>query len=233
MADLGGTLWGIGLLLIPVILAVPVRWLFRSWLGNKAKHTRYREAVRRVLNSGSTLSKFRTALDEEARHLHISEDRQSRIETAMLTPLSIVHFIFIPGVTLSPLITLIAAPVYLLTWPLLTLCERILIKFGFLLRILKFVMSMTDWNVIGIRQHSNRSCPPIHPSATYPCAPRSVRLPDIPLSSTQFHRYHHEHHRIVCHTWIIHDGSHCSSNWTLSILSNCGTKINSTLHFCK
>lgn len=157
MADLGGTLWGIGLLLIPVILAVPVRWLFRSWLGNKAKHTRYREAVRRVLNSGSTLSKFRTALDEEARHLHISEDRQSRIETAMLTPLSIVHFIFIPGVTLSPLITLIAAPVYLLTWPLLTLCERILIKFGFLLRILKFVMSMTDWNVIGIRQPGHGS----------------------------------------------------------------------------
>ena len=133
MAELGGTLWGIGLLLLPVILAVPVRWLFHSWLGNKAKHTRYREAVRRVLNSGSTLSKFRMALDEEARHLHISEDRQSRIETAMLTPLSIVHFIFIPGVTLSPLISLIAAPVYLLAWPLLRLCERILIHFGFLL----------------------------------------------------------------------------------------------------
>ena len=46
MAELGGTLWGIGLFYSSA-LAVPVRWLFRSWLGI-TKHTRYREAVRRI-----------------------------------------------------------------------------------------------------------------------------------------------------------------------------------------
>ena len=62
---------------------------------SKASHSRYREAVRRVLNSGSTLRKYRVALDEEARMNQIDKDRQSRIETAMLFPLNIVHFMLV------------------------------------------------------------------------------------------------------------------------------------------
>ena len=93
--DASALLWSVGILALPLIAAVPVSALFKSWLGNKASHARYREAVRRVLNSGSTLRKYRSALDEEARINQIDKDRQTRIETAMLYPLNIVHFMFI------------------------------------------------------------------------------------------------------------------------------------------
>ena len=81
--DTAALLWSLGLLALPLLAAVPVSSLFKSWLGSKASHSRYREAVRRVLNSGSTLRKYRVALDEEARMNQIDKDRQSRIETAM------------------------------------------------------------------------------------------------------------------------------------------------------
>ena len=90
--DASALLWAVGILALPLIAAVPVSGLFKSWLGNKASHARYREAVRRVLNSGSTLRKYRAALDEEARINQIDKDRQTRIETAMLYPLlSLIH----------------------------------------------------------------------------------------------------------------------------------------------
>ena len=149
--DASALLWSVGILALPLIAAVPVSALFKSWLGNKASHARYREAVRRVLNSGSTLRKYRSALDEEARINQIDKDRQTRIETAMLYPLNIVHFMFVPAAILSPAITFIAFPVGLLIYPVITLFEMILIRFRALLSILSIVKRVTDWQVIGVR----------------------------------------------------------------------------------
>ena len=144
-------LWSLGLLALPLFAAIPVSALFLTWLGNKASHSRYREAVRRVLNSGSTLRKYRAALDEEARINQIDKERQTRIETAMLYPLNIVHFMFVPAAILSPAITFIAVPVGLLIYPVISLFEMILIRFRALLFILNIVTRMTDWQVIGVR----------------------------------------------------------------------------------
>ncbi len=149
--DTSALLWSLGLLALPLFAAIPVSYLFQSWLGSKASHSRYREAVRRVLNSGSTLRKYRSALDEEARLNQIDKDRQSRIETSMLFPLNIVHFMFIPAAILSPAISFIAFPVGLLIYPVISLFEIILIRFKILIKILQAVTNITDWQVIGVR----------------------------------------------------------------------------------
>ena len=155
--DTTAILWSLGILALPLISAVPVSALFQSWLGSKATHSRYREAVRRVLNSGSTLRKYRTALDQEAHLNQIDKDRQTRIETAMLYPLNVVHFMFIPAAILSPAITFIAFPVGLLIYPVISLFEIILIRFRVLMKILKSVTKITDWQVIGVRPPSEGS----------------------------------------------------------------------------
>ena len=149
--DTAALLWSVGLLALPLVAAVPVSSLFKSWLGSKASHSRYREAVRRVLNSGSTLRKYRAALDEEARLNQIDKDRQSRIETAMLFPLNIVHFMFVPAAILSPAISFIAFPVGLIIYPVIALFEFILIRLKALIFILHTVTNITDWQVIGVR----------------------------------------------------------------------------------
>lgn len=54
------------ILLGPVILALPVSFAWRWWVGMEPEQEDYREKVRRVLDAGIPIRKYRSQLDAEA-----------------------------------------------------------------------------------------------------------------------------------------------------------------------
>ena len=72
------------------------------------EHEHYREKVRRVLDSGIPIKRYRTELDSEARRLLINKERQSRIESDLLRPLGPQHFLLLPALIFSPLLGIFA-----------------------------------------------------------------------------------------------------------------------------
>ena len=55
------------------------------------------EKVRRVLDAGIPLRRYRAELDAEARRFLIDPERQARIESDLLHPLRIQHFLLLPS----------------------------------------------------------------------------------------------------------------------------------------
>ena len=79
------------ILLSPVFLALPLSLGWRWWVGTEPEHEHYREKVRRVLDAGIPLRRYRVELDAEARRFLIDPERQSRIESDLLQPLRMQH----------------------------------------------------------------------------------------------------------------------------------------------
>jgi len=138
------------ILLSPVFLALPVSFAWRWWVGIEPEQEHYRENVRRVLDSGIPLSRYRSELDAEARKVHLISDRQARIESDLLHPLRIQHFLLFPSLVLWPLVGLFAAIITLPMMPVLRLVEWILIDKRILSLVARIIQRYTRWEVIGI-----------------------------------------------------------------------------------
>ena len=84
---------GLIILFVPLLLAIPVSFAWKWWIGTEPEHEHYREKVRRVLDSGIPLSRYRSELDAEAIKVEILSDRQARIESDLIHPLRLYHFL--------------------------------------------------------------------------------------------------------------------------------------------
>ena len=97
-ASVESLLTAILILLSPVFLAIPLSLGWKWWVGTEPEHIHYREKVRLVLDAGLPLSRFRKELDAEARIVNIDPERQSRIESDLLFPMRVKHFLLMQEV---------------------------------------------------------------------------------------------------------------------------------------
>ncbi|MEC9125021.1 MAG: hypothetical protein VX515_03395, partial [Candidatus Thermoplasmatota archaeon] len=104
----------------------------------------------RVLDAGMPLARYRGELDAEARKVHISSDRQGRIESDLLHRLRLQHFLLFPSLILWPLVGIFAAIISIPMMPLLKLLEWILIKKKALSGVAIIIQRYTRWEIIGI-----------------------------------------------------------------------------------
>ena len=150
--DFTSLLIAVGVLLIPVILALPLRLWWNYRVGSEPEHVRYRRWVRQVLDAGEPLAMRRQELDHLAKGLPIDASRQGRIEMDVLHPLKLPHFMLLPVLILSPLVGLIGAIVFVLLFPLILAAEWVLINRGVLAKIVNIVMRLMHWGIIGIQR---------------------------------------------------------------------------------
>ena len=115
------------ILLSPLFLAIPLSIAWRWWSGIEPEHEHYREKVRRVLDSGIPLRRYRSELDAEARRVYLDPERQARIESDLLHPLKLQHFLLLPGLIAWPLLGLFAAIIAIPLMPMMRVLEWILI----------------------------------------------------------------------------------------------------------
>ena len=150
--DFTTILIAVGILLIPVVLALPLRFWWTYRVGSEPEHVRYRRWVRQVLDAGEPLSTRRKELDHLARGLPIDTSRQGRIEMDVLHPLKLPHFMLLPVLILSPLVGIIGGIVFVLLYPLILAAEWLLIDRGILAKIVNIVMRVMHWGMIGIHR---------------------------------------------------------------------------------
>lgn len=161
MADtnVAALMWAIALLSIPLWMAIPARIIWRHWVGSKIQHEQYRQKVKQVLDGGYSLEQYRVSLDDERRKMHIDPSKAKLIETDLLFPLSITHFLLLPALIVSPLAILLAMPFLLFAIPMIMLFEWLLIDRKILIQSMLFFQKQTKWQVIHIPQprvdHSN------------------------------------------------------------------------------
>jgi len=148
--DLNGLMWAVGLLSIPLLLAIPMKIAWQYWIGSGHEETEYRGMVRQIIDSGRQLSPFRDTLDDLARGLRIKPGRQRLIEADLLHPLALSHFLILPALIIFPLAVIVALPVILVGFPFLILVEFILIKNKVLMRSLRLIETWLHWQVIHI-----------------------------------------------------------------------------------
>ena len=138
------------ILLSPLILAIPLSVGWRWWVGSEPEHEHYMEKVRRVLDAGIPLRRYRAELDSEARRFLIDPERQARIESDLLHPLRIQHFLLLPSLIVWPVLGLFAAVIAIPLMPVLRAIEWIMIDKRVLARAAKVLQGFTRWEVIGI-----------------------------------------------------------------------------------
>ena len=138
------------ILLSPLILAIPLSVGWRWWVGSEPEHEHYMEKVRRVLDAGIPLRRYRAELDAEARRFLIDPERQARIESDLLHPLRIQHFLLLPSLIVWPILGLFAAVIAIPLMPVLRAIEWIMIDKRVLARAAKVLQGFTRWEVIGI-----------------------------------------------------------------------------------
>jgi hypothetical protein len=138
------------ILLSPIILAVPLSVGWKWWVGSEPEHEHYMEKVRRVLDAGIPLRRYRAELDAEARRFLIDPERQARIESDLLHPLRIQHFLLLPSLIVWPVLGLFAAVIAIPLMPVLRAIEWIMIDKRVLAISTKVLQSFTRWEVIGI-----------------------------------------------------------------------------------
>jgi hypothetical protein len=126
--DIESIVTAILILLSPLGRAIPLSLGWKWWVGTEPEHVHYREMVRRVLDAGLPLRRFRKELDAEARIVNIDSERQSRIETDLLFPMRIKHFLLMPGLVVWPLLGLVAALLTIPLMPILRFFEWLLIE---------------------------------------------------------------------------------------------------------
>ena len=157
--DFSALLFALVILFIPLLLAIPMRLIWYKIVGGEEIHDQYKGYVRKILSSGHTISQFREELDEIAVLRGISKERQSIIETDLLYPLSLPHFLLLPSLIVAPIVLLVATPLFLLALPLLRLVEYVLIRRKILINSVKLIQSRTSWEIVHIprphKEHDN------------------------------------------------------------------------------
>ena len=157
--DFSALLFALVILFIPLLLAIPMRLIWYKIVGGEVIHDQYKSYIRKILDSGHTISQFREELDEIAVVRGISKERQSVIETDLLYPLSLPHFLLLPSLIVAPIVLLVATPVFLLALPLLGLVEYVLIRKKILINLIKLIQAKTSWEIVHIprphKEHDN------------------------------------------------------------------------------
>jgi hypothetical protein len=148
------------ILIIPVLLTVPLRVLWSWWIGNEPEHLHYREKFTSVIDSGYPIRDFRQELDRTARQFEIDLERQTRIETDMLHPLDMRHFLLVPSLVVWPVLSIPAGFVFIPLIPVTRFFEWILIEKRVLLRILLIVKSLTGWDIVWMDRPGDPTRPP-------------------------------------------------------------------------
>lgn len=148
------------ILIIPVLLTVPLRVLWSWWIGNEPEHLHYREKFTSVIDSGYPIRDFRPELDRTARQFEIDLERQTRIETDMLHPLDMRHFLLVPSLVVWPVLSIPAGFVFIPLIPVTRFFEWILIEKKVLLRILLIVKSITGWDIVWMDRPGDPTRPP-------------------------------------------------------------------------
>ena len=138
------------ILLSPLILAIPLSVGWKWWVGSEPEHEHYMEKVRSVLDAGIPLRRYRAELDAEARRFMIDPERQARIESNLLRPLRIQHFLLLPSLIVWPVLGLFAAVIAIPLMPVLRAIEWIMIDKRALAKSANVLQSITRWEIIGI-----------------------------------------------------------------------------------
>ena len=126
--------WALGLLLLPVLLALPLRVGWRFIVGRTHEDNTYRNHVKRIIHAGMQVEHFRDELDDMARHLRLANRKSRLIEADLLYPLRMPHFLLAPALLVLPLAFFLALPVMIIGLPILIILEHILIKRRVLIR---------------------------------------------------------------------------------------------------
>lgn len=174
--DVESLLWAIGILALPLLMAIPARYAWHRLVAHTLDQQEYRSLVHSILDSGQSLIRHRERLDDEARRRKIDDKRVSLIETDVLFPLGLHHFILLPALVVILVAGVLAAPLFLLVWPLMILAEWILIERKVLVYLLRFLQNWTKWGIIHIPQ-VHRDHDKLHPGlVSFHRMPRSVFL---------------------------------------------------------
>ena len=148
--DVNALLWALGLLSIPLILALPMRIAWRVFTGAGHEESQYRNTVLQIIDAGRQVAPFRATLDDVARSLHIQPSQQRVIEADLFHPLTLSHFLLLPTILIFPLAAIMALPVILLGLPVLILIETLMIRQRLLVRGLTTIEKIMHWQIIHI-----------------------------------------------------------------------------------
>ncbi|EHR76804.1 hypothetical protein N9L27_04680 [Candidatus Poseidoniales archaeon] len=148
--DVNALLWALGLLSIPLFLALPMRIAWRLFTGTGHEESQYRNTVLQIIDAGRQVAPFRATLDDVARSLHIQPSQQRLIEADLFHPLTLSHFLLLPTIIIFPLAAVMALPVILLGLPMLILIEMLLIRRRLLVRGLTAIEKLMHWQIIHI-----------------------------------------------------------------------------------
>ena len=149
MADSTDLLVAIGILVSPVIVALLVRLIWRfAYIGWNHEIEEYRVLIRRIIDAGRPVEMYRANLDDAARSLHLDHEKTRRIETDVLYPLGIGHFLLLPSLVTAPLMIPLGTLVIGVAIPVLMLVEYLLIRRGWLVRFLELAERHLRWQVI-------------------------------------------------------------------------------------
>ena len=150
--DVQALIWALGILAVPVVAAIPLRFIWRFWIGGGHEESEYRTTVRQIIDAGRQIESYRHALNDIARSLRLTPSRQRLIEADILNPLSITHFLILPALIIFPLAFVVALPVMIVGLPVILLVEFILIRQRVLIRGLGAVEQGMHWQIIHIPQ---------------------------------------------------------------------------------
>ena len=157
--DVGNLLWAIGILALPVILALPAKLLYQTViLGVGPAERNYRATVQKILDSGMQVEHFREVLDEESRRLGIKASRAKLNETDMLYPLTITHFLLVPMVFILPIVAIATLPIIILGIPVLYLLDVLLIRRKLLINAIKLLETWFGKQIIHVPDAGNDHC---------------------------------------------------------------------------
>ena len=157
--DVGNLLWAIGILALPVILALPAKLLYQTViLGVGPAERNYRATVQKILDSGMQVEHFREVLDEESRRLGIKASRAKLNETDMLYPLTITHFLLVPMIFILPVVAIATLPIIILGIPVLYLLEVLLIRRKLLINAIKLLETWFGKQIIHVPDAGNDHC---------------------------------------------------------------------------
>tara|TARA_Y100000991_G_scaffold116532_1_gene87916 strand:+ start:14946 stop:16100 length:1155 start_codon:yes stop_codon:yes gene_type:complete len=149
-AEMQELLWGAGILALPLIMALPMRLAWQFWVGIGHEVSEYRTIVRQIVDSGHQVSSFSQTLDDIARNLRIPPAKQRLIESELLHPLTLSHFLLLPALLILPLSAIMALPLILIGFPFMLFMEYLLIRQRLLILALKSIERIMHWQVIHI-----------------------------------------------------------------------------------
>ena len=148
--------WAIGILALPLILALPMKLLYQTMiLGVGPAEKSYRSTVQRIIDAGMQVEHFRGVLDDEARKLGVKPSRARLNETDLLYPLTITHFLLTPMLLILPVVAVMSLPIILLGIPVLYILEVFLIRRKLLINIIKLLETWFGKQIIHIPNAGN------------------------------------------------------------------------------